>query len=541
MVLHFAKHFAPGKCSNCNQQLIEIRDKIYHLQLSMKCGSGASRDAGELRQDRKLNAIFIKSEPIVEELVTSVSAESTNDFEVSMSDIPASSDLLQIKLEVDSDDDPIESVAPIVHAADVEPPRRRIARTFQCYICKENRENLPILIRHVRGHFEQSLECETCGMTCPSQSDKISHEKKHTIERAYQCAFCGRRFRRSDNYKQHLNIHTRALQFTCNICHRSFNRKRGLENHAKTHHYEQMEHGDPDISIFICSVCGASFNRKKTLRGHLRTHARAESTQSNETADKNRTDKQTGFRCSYCGHCFRRSDNLKTHLNIHTGSTKYVCSICGRSFNRRYALKMHRRKHGIENESIQTLEAMTFEGSSQPKQQCLPRVESYLQNENGEYVCSACNKTYRKKSSLKNHYAMHSGMQFKCDICDKVFYRDSTLKMHLKMHQETGEGGDQLNAATLAKSQNGVEPRIWECYVCHRILNHLPNLGRHIRHHYERSLTCEICGITCKTWATIRHHRTIHTESYQFICSYCGKGFRHQNNLTRHIFAHTGI
>lgn len=85
------------------------------------------------------------------------------------------------------------------------------------------------------------------------------------------------------------------------------------------------------------------------------------------------------------------------------------------------------------------------------------------------------------------------------------------------------------------------DPRTFECFICKRIVNHLPNLRRHIEQQHGHRLTCEICGKKLATYSYLKGHMKTHSASKEFVCSCCGKSFHHQFNMLAHMVVHTGV
>lgn len=84
-----------------------------------------------------------------------------------------------------------------------------------------------------------------------------------------------------------------------------------------------------------------------------------------------------------------------------------------------------------------------------------PKEESSLVHQMGSgFVCGECGRTYKLKSSLRNHQKWECGKepQFKCQICD---YK-AKQKMHLLRHMQRLHQG-QINANEVDKSLSDEE------------------------------------------------------------------------------------
>ena len=65
-------------------------------------------------------------------------------------------------------------------------------------------------------------------------------------------------------------------------------------------------------------------------------------------------------------------------------------------------------------------------------------VINFLMQENGEFACNRCVKTFTEAFTLRSHQRMHSGEKpCICNVCEKSFTNSASLTNHKRMH--TGE------------------------------------------------------------------------------------------------------
>ncbi|XP_035908994.1 zinc finger protein 358-like [Anopheles stephensi] len=92
------------------------------------------------------------------------------------------------------------------------------------------------------------------------------------------------------------------------------------------------------------------------------------------------------------------------------------------------------------------------------------------------YICVQCNKGFMRRSDLKKHTFVHTGIRpYACDQCSKSFSRNTNLKKHMRTHL-------------------GLKPHA--CTVCARSFANKADLVRHRSYHQELvpQHSCVRCG-----------------------------------------------
>ncbi|XP_078107563.1 uncharacterized protein LOC144518629 isoform X2 [Sander vitreus] len=80
-----------------------------------------------------------------------------------------------------------------------------------------------------------------------------------------------------------------------------------------------------------------------------------------------------------------------------------------------------------------------------------------------------------------------------------------------------------------------------KCDVCGKEFKYNSVLQRHVRTHTgERPYTCKTCGKDFTQMSTLKDHITIHTNEKLYICKTCGKEFLRSDYLNVHMKTHTG-
>ncbi|XP_070708316.1 zinc finger protein 502-like [Pempheris klunzingeri] len=106
--------------------------------------------------------------------------------------------------------------------------------------------------------------------------------------------------------------------------------------------------------------------------------------------------------------------------------------------------------------------------------------------------------------------------------------------------KEARESGSDVNTwEGLQTVHTGVEQ--FGCDVCGKQFKRQGVLKKHIRIHTgEKPFGCDVCGKQFAEQGVLKRHMRIHTGEKPFGCDVCGKRFRRQDSLRTHIRIHTG-
>ncbi|XP_052853787.1 transcription factor Ouib-like [Drosophila gunungcola] len=152
--------------------------------------------------------------------------------------------------------------------------------------------------------------------------------------------------------------------------------------------------------------------------------------------------------CDQCGKTFSEKGNFNVHLTRHKGTKEFQCKECDRREFTQHLLNLHVRvKHRGELPYVCKFCGQRFDN-------CLKRLFHERKHEEDPnhrpYVCSICNKGFKKKEVLKNHGVTHTGEQpFHCELCQAHFNRRNSLATHFKSKQH------QKKVLEQAKVQGG--------------------------------------------------------------------------------------
>nr|XP_019561159.3 zinc finger protein 883-like [Aedes albopictus]XP_029719964.1 zinc finger protein 883-like [Aedes albopictus] len=191
----------------------------------------------------------------------------------------------------------------------------------------------------------------------------------------------------------------------------------------------------------------------------------ATNNESSEDMDDSKLKKLVHM-CKYCDVAFAMSNACYVHeTQDHDLMAPYACQFCEFKTEIRLLLITHIRDiHGIDR----------------------------------PYICIQCNKGFHRRSDLKKHTFVHSGVRpFACHVCGKSFSRNTNLTKHLRIH-------------------SGFKPHI--CNVCPRSFANKADLVRHQNIHLSlgKQFPCSKCNNTyARKDKLLSHERLCYAKAIQ--------------------------
>lgn len=192
--------------------------------------------------------------------------------------------------------------------------------------------------------------------------------------------------------------------------------------------------------------------------------------------------------------------------------------------------------------------------------------------------CGDCSQVFRFLSQYVIHQRVHTGERpYQCPECDKAFSKNSNLNLHLKTHRKndgsqkcqicqrrfpSSEYGNHVKCHTLkwefeqsgkaslhetahvptpASTPTFAEPSPPEakvekvCQYCGKTFRFQSALIRHVRIHTgEKPFKCDICGKAFGQAYFLRVHELTHWSVKRYNCTRCEKSFAHYSNARKH-------
>lgn len=116
------------------------------------------------------------------------------------------------------------------------------------------------------------------------------------------------------------------------------------------------------------------------------------------------------------------------------------------------------------------------------------RLQKVVMHSRDGYVCSVCEKTFKRRKILRRHERFHTGEKpYSCSVCSKTFALRKSLRRHMRFH--TGE-------------------RPHTCLQCNKSFRLRDNLKAHLRFHTgEKPFTCATCGKMFRIMRNLEKHQ----------------------------------
>jgi len=88
--------------------------------------------------------------------------------------------------------------------------------------------------------------------------------------------------------------------------------------------------------------------------------------------------------------------------------------------------------------------------------------------------------------------------------------------------------------------KEGTTIKYWECGICGKEFKHQYTLMRHLPIHTdERNYKCDVCGLSFRQLSTLKQHKMRHSDAKPYVCEICQKTFSRVSVLISHKQIHS--
>ena len=228
--------------------------------------------------------------------------------------------------------------------------------------------------------------------------------------------------------------------------------------------------------------------------------------------------------CNICSKIIA-SDNSRQmywHKRVHKETGEFKCPLCDLVLKRKYFLKRHMKDIHDQEHSNSTMDRMSSEDSDTDESE----------TNNDWYQCDQCDTKFRLRKYLEKHIRFkHGTNNYPCEACGTNF----RYPHHLKRHKITIH--DENDGKYIFAGENIV--KIFSCEICSKEFKRKDHLNKHLPTHSKSkdNFFCEFCEETFSRKDTLKEHIKVYHENPDicYTCQQCGKKFKKNSNLKRHM------
>ncbi|XP_067640875.1 zinc finger protein 260-like [Eurosta solidaginis] len=413
---------------------------------------------------------------------------------------------------------------------------------LSCDICNMECRTLNILEDHINEFHTDDVTCTKCSSVFEIPMELYLHDKfVHSISGStIRCPWCKRsslilknelvdhlKAKHFRYYLKYFHIYSsdnvdnnvkncqnpisldnelikddKDQKYDCPMCFKSFVKHKSYDTHIKNTHKEitttdmveavlltRGENSDPDVEKnFECLICPKQFQSKISLAKHITIkHEAYPKNNNNKSKAQKSKDNETlkpkeKYLCSFCPQEFVSEPGVIIHekkIHLHQRPDRKECPICHKKIDPKHFMGHMRDVHPSER----------------------------------KFVCDICGCSYKTKTYLRDHKALHLDRKFKCTLCDKNFARTNDLKWHMRFH--TGEAP-------------------YACDICDKRYKVKGHLNDHLQKHAGIKHKCKECGKEFNILSQLRIHSYKHT-GMPYKCTVCSYACPKRDVFRKHM------
>nr|XP_015834123.1 PREDICTED: zinc finger protein 558 isoform X9 [Tribolium castaneum] len=291
-----------------------------------------------------------------------------------------------------------------------------------------------------------------------------------------------------------------------------------------------------------------------------------------------KTKKRERVVCQECG-ILVTWNHLDTHMyEMHyympdVVSPKVLCAKCGVlcKDNRAYANHSRSHYHSCDQclatfPSEEELETHKMHHVKKPYQcdQCKESfndlwdfvVHKEGHEGSGKYSCPECSYVSCKISSMKRHLQHHEGRTvYQCDLCEKKILGSAKYKTHMEIHtgikkytcEYCPKKFQTANYLKIHRELNHHKElygydMTYPCRECGKVFKFEKSLKRHLSTIHkigeDRTVSCPVCYKKIANSYNLKVHMRMHTGEKTNMCDSCGKAYHTYKSYKKHVLVH---
>ncbi|KAL3314905.1 hypothetical protein Ciccas_006470 [Cichlidogyrus casuarinus] len=445
----------------------------------------------------------------------------------------------------------------------------------QCKICGDYFPTADVITQHLDVCTGESIGKTELLFAVKKEEDSEDRVKRE----CFTCGICGQQ----QESKSQLKTHFVEAHLTCVVCLQA---QRSLEE-LSYHYGGHLAKADPALlvppadgnvdetdlgarlrSIQTCDVCpnyhatGTNFQYHKALEHGLeRDVSNLADFQfvvpSTDTDEKQQRRRIKMMQCKFCElevpvSGSRYVEHLSQVHNVDVDMFQ-ICRICAEVFPSESALSSHiAAEHPLNVFSMAGIQSVyscpkcVFYSFYRGMMNHCREVHKDLHPE--IYECTHCGSRFADRYEYRRHSETHTdGYNFQCPDCTRSFRLRMSLMIHMKNHHS---GNDEQGpkacefcglvypSGRLLKQHidrtHNKELKL-ECSECGRRFRLETDLRRHIKEMHSGAVKCEVCNKICANLRSYSLHRNKHFKMRVFQCTECNATFKSKASMKRHI------